>query len=232
MLEEELIRELENACIAFVTQQLAIDYLPPIPFAKSNKNTLISWEESPKLSYLFRSPAPFNGTSSIEQYLTVLRNRDFTLLLDDGAVIQISYMVKDNNVRWHRLFYYPCPIAFAYEELTELSILELFEVFNEKTLLSRVQNVSPIRFDFDADFSDEVHAHCHATIGKKCCRIPVYGPISINQFFNFIISNYYSDRVSWKIFEREIPFRTFPPTLNSHHNNPLYFNCTSALAHF
>lgn len=156
----------------------------------SKDETVLSWSRNPSLSYLF-------GTySSMEQYKMILDNRDFCFCFDDGGIVQMSYIVNKDEIVWHRLSYYPCPFRFTSEEVSEISLSEISELFSANDLRDRIRLVSPVRFDFDAKVCDEKHAQSHLTINKDTCRLPLYGPISPGHFMRFILRYFYEDEFS------------------------------------
>jgi len=173
-------------------------------------------------SHTFSSTPPlFYKASPLLHYIDIIKKNDFNLLLSDGSVIQIAYKIFSEEIQWHRLCFFPCPIAFSDEELTEYTILDLFDVLSPEELIARTKMVTYVRFDFDRNFSDERHAHSHFTFGNSDCRVPVYGPISITHFAEFIIQNFLASRFdipNYQGFGQSLYGRTLP----LRHSHPLF----------
>lgn len=169
---------------------LALDTNPLLKMEYKIKENLInhlSWSHHTHLSYLF------SEHFSIKQYIELLKKRDFTLLLRDGAAIQIEYKIEKNTVLKHRLCYFPSPINYQDIDLYEMSLEEYLQCLSAKELISEAKLVTPIRFDYDCNFQDDKHANSHLTLNKNSFRLPVYGPIDMAKFFKFIIRYFYEE---------------------------------------
>jgi hypothetical protein len=141
------------------------------------------------LGYLLKGQPYFIGAQIIEHYRLTVENRDYVLRLLDGSLIQMAYRIEHDEIIWHRLCWFPCPFALSSEhlEFAEGDVLSLFELFG----LSDVQMVSPIRFEYDAVQSDELHPQSHITVNRETCRVPAYGPISAGHFLKFVLFNFH-----------------------------------------
>lgn len=178
----------------------------PLLLIKSIKGTNLTWSTSTGLSYLFTDYA------SIDQYVEILNRRDFNFCLYDGGLIQIEYFIKDDEIFKHRLCYIPCP--FSYDPLSweGIALSDIPSMMSASDLLKDARLTSPIRFDFDAEFSDEKHAFSHLTLNKSSCRVPAYGPISLGHFFRFILRYFYEVEfdlgLGWEEFRPKLYSRT------------------------
>lgn len=186
---------------------LLIDGNPLIAFHFKNK-TRLSWSTSANLAYLFTEH------SSIEQYVEVLQRRDFSFCLFDGGLIQVDYTIEDDEVVAHRLCYIPCPFEYEPSQWLGIPLAEIPSMMSVGEFIKSARLSSPIRFDFDSEFSDEKHAHSHLTLNKQTCRIPAYGPISLGHFLRFILRYFYEpqfDAGNWladvrpKLYTRTLP---------------------------
>lgn len=154
----------------------------------------IAWNSTSRLSlgYVLKSEPRFRKAHTIAHYVALLRNRDYFLRLLDGSLIQVAYKVEEGSVVWHRLCWFPCPFAFTQEECGEMANGDLSALLDVLGL-NEVQLTTPVRFDFDVKFSDEVHAHSHLTFNRADCRVPVFGPLSVAHFFRFTLNYFCSD---------------------------------------
>jgi len=194
----------ENECVLHLNEVVLNKY--------ANKSYIIAWKSQLSLGYLLKSDSIFKGTTTIEHYKKSLINNDYIAILSDGALIQMAYKIEYEELVWHRLCFFPCPLAFDEDDLRNYTLLELFDVLSPAELSYRTQMVTPIRFDYDKYYSDELHTNSHLTIGKVSCRIPVYGPLSVGHFVNFVIANFYKDMlitaelpVGASLLERSLP---------------------------
>lgn len=169
---------------AFVEAEMLIDSNQLIPFETQHCTTL-SWSSKPGLSYQFGEYA------RIDHYRMIVDQRDFCFCFEDGGVVQVKYDISDGEIVSHRLCYFPCPFTFTPDERQELGLSDLALMLGGEELRTRSKLVSPIRFDYDAEFSDQRHAHAHLSINKDSCRVPAYGPVSLGHFFRFILRYFY-----------------------------------------
>ena len=173
---------------------------------KSSKGTRLTWSTSTGLAYLFTDHA------SIEQYIEVLNRRDFNLCLYDGGLIQIDYFIEDDEIIRHRLCYIPCPFHYDPSDWEGIALSDIPSMMTATDLLKDAKLNSPIRFDFDAGFSDDKHAFSHLTLNKNSCRVPAYGPISLGHFFRFVLRYFYEDEfdlgIGWEEFRPKLYSRT------------------------
>lgn len=130
------------------------------------------------------------------EYIAILRAGDFSVLLMDGGIIQISVHFKGKNVIRHRLVYIPCPVQFSREELVDfdegiIPLDDFIDNLDELELRERLRVRSPLRFEYDPDQQAPLHPSSHLHLGKSACRIPVSGPVSIWHFMRFVFFNFY-----------------------------------------
>lgn len=158
--------------------------------ATSSRKGTIVWDGFDDISNVLKNP------SYIDIYKCCVRKRAFNFKLIDGALIQLMYQCKRNDILMHRLVYYPNPYTERYIDK------EFKEVHFERKLSTDVfrdtSMVIPIRFDFDNDaekYVEHYHSYSHLTLGDhKDCRIPVSQPVSPFQFISFILKNFYCER--------------------------------------
>ncbi|MDI7920704.1 DUF2290 domain-containing protein [Ferirhizobium litorale] len=126
----------------------------------------------------------------VDLYAELKARRQFNVQLIDGALLQMQYILRGDEVKKHRLAFFPAPDLAEYQNNPD--IYETDEIYAD--ILSKNIVTSPIRFDFDRDnFKDEVHPMSHMTIGQyKNCRIAVGGPLTPYVFIHFILKSFYN----------------------------------------
>ena len=221
-LASQILAEYSAATDEIIERELLIDSRSLIPF-ESQQRTMLSWSGGAHLCYLY------GEYSTLEHYCAILEQRDFCLCFADGGLVQIRYDIKDRAIISHRLCYFPCPFSFDSEDSEGVSLSVLPLLFSANELRSRIKLASPIRFDFDAELSDERHARSHVSLNKETCRLPAYGPVSLGHFFRFILRYFYETEFSsLNEWERLRP-RFFRRTLQ--HPPPHEFHLETALSY-
>src|SRR4029077_12763965 len=135
---------------------------------------------------------------TIAEYRSLLTRRQFTCVLSDGALLQMSYDFERDVILTHRLCFYPCPIRLADDD-SELGdgLLDVIDSVLEEEVTSlaepRLRTRSPIRFDFYAETTDAEHSPCHAHWESAECRWPVYGALSVGHFVRFVFRRFYPE---------------------------------------
>lgn len=174
---------------------------------KVSHGTSLAWSGISGLSYLF------SEFSSVEQYLEAVRRRDYNFCLADGSIIQIHYRLDEDEIKYHRLCFHPCPFPYPLEEQEGLGLIDIPELMNAGELIKELRLVSSIRFDFDGKFSDDKHAHSHLTINRSSCRVPAFGPISLGHFMRFVFRYFYETEFDVPGWWPEINPKVFAKTL-------------------
>ncbi|MFI3213242.1 MAG: DUF2290 domain-containing protein [Eubacteriales bacterium] len=124
-------------------------------------------------------------------YSEVDKNRDYTMKLIDGNLIQMLYTFENDELVSHRLAMFPSPKLELFQEQPD--IYENDELYGD--IIERRIVPFPIRFDYNKDeiVSNKNHPKSHVTLGQYTdCRIPAYGPISPTIFMDFILENFYN----------------------------------------
>ena len=173
------------------------------------RKTSASWSGASGLAYLMDDHA------SIRQYSEIVKRRDFNFCLYDGSLIQLHYEFTKEGVIKHRLCFVPCPFTYPTEEQAGLGLAEIPELMSESEMRDEIRLRSPIRFDFDAKFCDDKHAHSHVTLNNSSCRIPAYGPVSLGHFVRFVFRYFYEEVFDNSIWWRDIAPRIYIKTLAS-----------------
>jgi len=139
------------------------------------------------------NPDPFlpsRSHHSLENYLSWVRNGEFSVMLADGALLQFTYQFAGEAVRGHRLGYVPCPFADEDEILSDADV-DFFVDYYSSAGLDAVQFQSAVRFDYDPDNAAPGHPASHLTINTSETRIACAGPVSPDRFVRFVFTHFY-----------------------------------------
>jgi hypothetical protein len=142
----------------------------------------------------YKPGVPFlvnRGDPSLDDYLAWVDSGSYSALLFDGALLQISYDIKDGKISGHRLAYVPCPYRLDAEMVRDDPILDLIELHIDTEPTSMVLH-SPVRFDFDPKSASDGHPSAHLTINSTNCRIACMAPMHVGRFADFIFRHFYS----------------------------------------
>lgn len=114
----------------------------------------------------------------------------YNLKMVDGALIQMMYRFKKDELVSHRLAFFPSPDLSEYQNNSD--IYEEDEIYAEVVAKNIVS--TPIRFDFDPKRFEEIHhPRSHLTLGQYVnCRIPVGAPLTPFVFLDFILRSFYN----------------------------------------
>jgi len=127
-----------------------------------------------------------------EIYSELERTQTYNLRMLDGALIQMMYRFRDNQVETHRLAFFPSPFLEEFQNNPEIYLED--EIYAEVIMKNIVS--FPLRFDFDCRVDvavDVKHPRSHLTLGQyQNCRIPVSAPITPCHFIGFILRNFYN----------------------------------------
>jgi hypothetical protein len=169
----------------------------------------------------------FIGTEpTVAQYCDHVRERNYSVMLRDGGLLQLSYSFQRQALVKHRLCFFPCPIAFDDHDLAEWGgPIELLELLDEDALRERVCLRPPLRFEYDRAAKSKDHPAAHLTIGVPDCRVPVFSPLSVGHFVRFIFLQFYP--AAWRDlgFLRKWPTQWVGATLTTAESERLHISC-------
>lgn len=185
---------------------LAIATNPIIPF-KVGDRVRLSWPKAKHAHGVFAD----QHFASLSEYRTFVMGNHYTSLLNEGSLLQISFDFKRNEIVANRFCFYPCPLEFP-----ENGYPHDFETWNdllETELLSQIDALapdwtpperaespgtggllrlrSPLRFDFESENRAVTEPTSHVHINGAGAHIPVHAALSLRQFIDFVLSNYY-----------------------------------------
>lgn len=211
---ESLRRAIHDICITLVDVGLVLD--PNYPIVSSD-GTCVSWRRHQDASGTSFESAMFR------RYAAMLRHRDYTMLLRDGAVLQLSYWVTSRNVSRHRLSYLGAPIDFGAHVDTAFG--DVLEYSTAEELLEQATSPASLRFDYDPAAAKPAHPASHLTVCGADCRIPVSHPLSPGGFVKFILQHYYLDTWNSQSRVREIHESGCDPCITSDDQRRVHVQC-------
>ena len=136
----------------------------------------------------------------LSEYLRCLRAGDYSVLLNDGALIQVSIDFRGDEVIASRFCYIPCAIRFNLDEIRlddEIYPLEDFILeLPQSELIARLCLRPPFRFENDPHNVSEDHALHHVHFGKSASRIPISSAMCWDHFARFVFINFYPEEFS------------------------------------
>ena len=133
-----------------------------------------------------------NSFASLQEYIDLVDSRQYSALMTNGDLFQISFSLKRNEIVKHRLCWYPCPIKLDQED-SDCGVIEAILDRMSSARFDDFLSRSPIRFDYDDNSFSEFHPKSHMHMISENCRIPVKTPLCLRMFSDFIFSNFYSD---------------------------------------
>jgi len=175
--------------------------------------------------------------ASIQEYRYLLANREYTALLFDGALIQVSYTFEADEFIGHRLCYYPCPLVLSpdsgipeFADYFDSQLSSELELQNgllyatapiDSALSLRLRG--PLRFDYDLRNTAEGHSATHLHIVHEDVRWPIYGPMSIGHFVRLVFRRFYSSLEIESL--REWPLQYVRRTVSPDDEAGLFIEC-------
>lgn len=159
---------------------------------------------------------------SEETYNRLLRNGDFSAVISDGSLLQISVRNSRRQVAESRLAYYPCPFHIELSSEDEAMYLlhshaeEYYADANNHTRKLR----SHLRFDFSPAAGNESHPTAHLTWNSTTCRLPVQRYMSPQRFITFILQIFYEFDCSRFIQGKILESETFDLLSEGTHSTP------------
>lgn len=181
----------------------------------------VTWVRPPNV-------AAFNRETDVKysEYMGALRSGDFSILMHDGGIIQVSIDFNGGQIDGHRLVYLPCPLLVGLDEI-RLETGELYPLadfiddLNEDEFRDRLRIRTPLRFEFDPQNAGANHPASHLHLGRADSRIAVSCPLHLDTFMRFIFKRFYPDDFADSAEIGEIPHRTLQSTHNDADNGEL-----------
>lgn len=151
----------------------------------------------------------------------------YSALLFDGALLQLTFDYRRDELVRHRLAYWPCPYSIDRLALSDDNLQDLLQLYEDEPAI-RGRMVSALRFDFDRDAATVDHPAGHVTLLNSAVRIPTAGAVSIGLFIRFVFRHFYP--VEWRAqrFLREWPLGATERLILEEHLPEIHFNWVRA----
>lgn len=187
-IEAQLLKEYTVLSNILYQKQLILDANPFSSQQTGPEQLALTWSgKNASNSILFD-----NKKSCSELLDTIRPERQYTFLLYDKSIIQAEYQIKKDKIIKARLLFIKLQSkVWSFEELSEFADISngideiLSEDFGTPTI---------IRIDYDPEnHIDGHHPASHCTLNNvKECRIPMKSIISLGQFVEFILKQFYN----------------------------------------
>lgn len=149
----------------------------------------------------WRSPTPTGQFVDFVDYPTIRTYRrwaeagEYSALLPDAALLQLTYDVVDGEIAGHRLAYVPCPYRVDQDYLLTDAIGDVLDLHTSEPH-GDITMQSAIRLDFDPGSAAIGHPTSHLTLNVSTCRIACEAPMAPEDFVRFVFRNFYKDQYS------------------------------------
>ncbi|MBS1815256.1 MAG: DUF2290 domain-containing protein [Acidobacteria bacterium] len=220
---------------------IAIAVNPAIRFPVGEK-TRLSWPNAKQTLGLLTG----NPFGCLSEYLDYVRGGHYTSLLFDGALLQLSFDFKHDQLVGHRYCYYPCPLAIpdpsfasntdAWVDLleqnlfTEIELSSLENASSENDMRNKRHSLlrlrSPIRFDFSPDAAADGEPVSHVHLNSADARIPVHSALSIKAFIRFVITHFYPKHLE---VVDSVGDHAYARCISLEEERNLYINCRATI---
>lgn len=181
--------EMQNLLNYLLESEIAV-YTQPVLVSQER----VSWRTTKSTIPLLIS----HGHPSVIDYRHWINNGQYSAILADGALLQLSYSFSGHSLVGHRLVYVPCPYNFTDLNMP-LDPADLLDLYDDCRVTDIVL-ASAIRFDFDPQrrtrnefHRAKFHPDSHITMNSALCRIPCAAPLRLGNFVEFVFKHFYPD---------------------------------------
>lgn len=205
MTPNQLCNSINTLLYKLLQNELVLDIKTHSVQAQPNNYRLITWDSPPPDPEDSVDEFPQDQYATIKEFLFFLNNGQFSIVLLDGSLMQIEYKFHRDEIRWHRLCYYPCPVHS--ESISTAEDVPLGDVINDMNLDDLKESLrlrSPLRFDFDPENASNQHPSSHLTINMSSCRVPLRAYMDTRRFIEFVLKNFYPE--TWERASQLIDF--------------------------
>lgn len=215
----QLRTEIKNFIDLVIDYEIAIS-ANPVVCNNIGSMQRVTWQHPANVPHILTN----YEFATIDEYCSLLMSQSYSLVLFDGALVQISFDVQGNRLIGHRLCYYPCPFDIDAEEFLMSSIGDLVETYRDHgSDLFRLR--TPIRFDYDPDNAKKNHPATHAHFLWEHCRCSLAAPISLGHFIKFVFNNFYPQLWENYDFIKEWPQEMAARTITPSEERLIHFSC-------
>ena len=208
--------EVRNLVKLLTDSGIAVAYNPCIERRRSG-TVYLTWPGEPPV-------VGNSGFCTLEHYRQCLRAGTFTVVLFDGALLQMWFAFQRGELRKQSLCYHPCPIELGTGQLEQGNPLgDLQDRISGPDLDLRLR--SPMRFDYDQDSAGPGHSASHVHLISASCRCPVVARISIGHFVRFVFSHFYPTEWETHPFLRTWRQHDADRTIRPEEEQVLHFAC-------
>lgn len=200
--------EIENLLGILIGSEIAILASPAVLLPLATGSERVTWAPGQGSGELFRTE-----TCTIDCYSSWLGSGEYSAILLDGAILQITYDFRGRSLSGHRLAYIPCPFDVSPEELRLDPLSDVVELYRSGGP-DLVRLRCPLRFDYDPDSASREHSASHFTLLWDHCRCPTIGPLSLGHFVRFVFRSFYPELWGMHSFLREWPQETLQRTIS------------------
>lgn len=182
--------KVQNALDALLSTRLAVDCQNPIVTLGANGFSRISW---PANAGTEDDGLFYEDFNVVKTYFGWLSSRQYSAVLFDGSLLQITFDLRGNRLVGHRLAYIPCPFDIAEEDRQLLHVEPILDVIGlyRQNGDDCFRLRTPVRFDYDPHAATSEHPASHMTLNGHECRIPLSGPLTLDQFLEFVFRHFY-----------------------------------------
>ncbi|WP_296595427.1 DUF2290 domain-containing protein [Phenylobacterium sp.] len=220
-----LARRITQFGFDLLGSEFALDARAHVAESLSSTRSALMWvRDHPDASLIIDDPA------RILDYLALLERKEYSFLMHDGAIVQVSYTFEGTDIDRHRLLYYPCPFSIDATLLDELevSLSDLIREIYMEDLERSVALRSPVRFDYAPEAAADFHPASHITFNEQSCRIPVRAPMRFDQFMRFVLENFYPSILEDESISAAILNERDGECLSDHDRNRIHLTWRSA----
>ena len=162
-----------------------------------------------------------DGSVSIQEYLSILREDRISAVYADGSIIYVECIFRGERLFEHRYIFLPTPFSEAciLDRPAGSRLEEWLTTCLDEYGVDCIRSVGMIRFDCvrqSLPNPEDPHPITHLTFASNNCRIPVQGPVQIRSFIDFVFDHYYrSIRFHWLDFASQIRLRSDEITIRN-----------------
>lgn len=215
MTPQEAANEINAFAGHLAEHKLALEYNKTV-VRRDGSDTMVTWSTaSSGQDALFVAP-------TLAEYVRLVSERQFSVLLSDGSFLQISLTFgRGNKLAKHRYLLFPSPLTISAEDVAQMSVVDIVQCVPDAELRETLLLEGPVRFDYDERAAKPGHPVSHFTTARTDVRIPVFAPLCLGHLVRFLACQVFASWREHAIF-REWPLRYFDRTLTADEQTQLH----------